>query len=96
MKTHRGGNEYPGRASAGGDRMNGYWKWIATTAVGILLVLLGSTIQKVMSDREIANQMRALELGLHELTVTVAGPEGYGARLADHENRLRKVERGCP
>lgn len=75
--------------------MNGYWKWIATTAVGVLLVLLGGAMQRTWSDRALEAKIDSLELQLAQLTVTIAGDGGYGYRIADLGNRLRDVERRC-
>lgn len=76
--------------------MNGYWKWIGTSAVGLLLVLFGGAIQRTWSDRVLETRIDSLELKLAQLTVTMAGDGGYGYRIADLGNRLRDVERRCP
>lgn len=75
---------------------NGQYKWIATTAVGLILVLLGGVIQRVWSDRKLVAEMESLENQVHALTITLSGDNGYGSRVADHENRLRHLERICP
>ena len=76
--------------------MNGHWKWIATTAVGLILMLLGGVVQRIWSDRKLAAQIEGVENQIIQLTVTMSGDNGYGFRIADHENRLRHLERICP
>ena len=76
--------------------MNGSaWKWIATASAGVILMLIGGVIQRVWSDRELFKRMDALERQMIQLTVTMSGDNGYGSRFADHEERLRALERDC-
>lgn len=76
--------------------MNGHWKWVATTAVGLILMLLGGVIQRMWSDRELTARMEGVENQIIQLTVTMSGDHGYGNRIADFENRIRQLEKVCP
>jgi hypothetical protein len=49
------------------------YKWIAITAVGLLLSLGGTTVGKVWSDHGREQDRRALEQSISELEKTIAG-----------------------
>jgi hypothetical protein len=82
------------------------WKWIAITAVGLLLSLGGTTVGKVWSDHGREQDRRALEHSISELEKTiagldkrleqavnnVAGPVGISVRLTEISNRLSDLE----
>lgn len=75
---------------------NGVWKWLSMALAGLILTLLGTVVGKTWSEHQMADRMRNLEREVEALTTMMAGDNGYGSRIADHENRLRDLEEICP
>lgn len=73
-----------------------FWRYLGPVAVALVMGLAGTVIGKTWSEREMAERMRQMELQFAQLTATVSGDRGYGADIAELENRVRDLEQECP
>lgn len=77
-----------------------FWKWLAIALAGLLLTMIGAAINERHLDsdvqelrEEVIKLKTSLNAQLDQIRHDLAGDNGVGARLADHENRVRALDR---